>query len=270
VDPTNVHEQYNALLAVKRDTGTDRSWWDLLGDIQSFSVELLVSGVLWLFGHFASLLLFWAYVIQKFILFTGYALAPIFIGFMALRPLREIGNRYLLHLTGVLLWPLGWAVAALITQGVLDFMTDPATRFFDPTASLYTLQATFGLAVLAFWITVSTVAAPIIIQRVLTDGILAGGQLIGGAVGSFLQTADTTARSAAMMAPAGLPLVTAGAAGLSAVLSSVSTPAGQGNAGAILTAGSGLPVRRRGQEIDDVTGDRAVREMIAKSRSHLV
>jgi len=26
---------------------------------------------------------------------------------------------------GVLLWPLGWAVAALITQGILDFMTDP-------------------------------------------------------------------------------------------------------------------------------------------------
>lgn len=270
VDPANVHEQYNALLVIKRDTGPERSWWDILGDIQSFSVELLITGLLWLLGHFASLLLFWAYIIQKFILFTGYALSPLLIGFMAVRPLREIGNRYLLHLTGVLLWPLGWAVAALITQGVLDFMTDPAARFFDPTASVYTLQATLGLAVLAFWVIFSTVAAPIIIQRVLTDGVLAGGQLIGGAVGGFLQTVDTTARTAATMAPAGLPLVTAGAAGLSAVLTSVSTASGLGNAGAILTAGSGLPVRRRGQEIDDVTGDRAVREMIAKSQRVIV
>ena len=31
-----------------------------------------------------------------------------------------------MNIVGVLLWPLGWAVAALITQGILDFMTDPS------------------------------------------------------------------------------------------------------------------------------------------------
>src|SRR5437879_9143013 len=148
VDPSNVHDQYNQLLAVKRDTGADRSWWDILGDITGFTVETLISGVLWLIGQFASLLLFWAYIIQKFILFSGYALSPLLIGFMAIRPLRSVGNRYLMHLVGVLLWPLGWAVAALITQGILDFMTDPSLRFIDPTATLYSLQATFGVAVL--------------------------------------------------------------------------------------------------------------------------
>jgi len=54
------------------------------------------------------------------------------------------------------------------------------------------------------------------------------------------------------------------------LLTSLSTAAGQGNAGAILTAGSGLPLRRsRGGELNDVTGDQAVREMIAKSRGQL-
>src|SRR5438034_8697125 len=148
VDPSNVHDQYNQLLAVKRDTGSDRSWWDILGDLGGFTVETLISGVLWLVGQFASLLLFWAYIIQKFILFSGYALSPLLIGFMAIRPLRATGSRYLLHLVGVLLWPLGWAVAALITQGILDFMTDPAFKFLDPTATLYSLQATLGVAVL--------------------------------------------------------------------------------------------------------------------------
>ena len=79
VDPAHVQDQYNQLLVIKRDTGSDHSWWDILGDLGGFTVELLISGILWLVGEFASLLLFWAYIIQKFILFTGYALSPLLI-----------------------------------------------------------------------------------------------------------------------------------------------------------------------------------------------
>jgi hypothetical protein len=93
VDPSQVHDQYNHLLEVRRDTGNDRSWWDILGDLNAFTVELLITGILWLVGQFASLLLFWAYIIQKFILFSAYALSPLLIGFMAIRPLRSIGSR---------------------------------------------------------------------------------------------------------------------------------------------------------------------------------
>jgi hypothetical protein len=65
VDPSHVHDQYNQLLAVRRDTGSDRSWWDILGNLNAFTVELLITGILWLVGQFASLLLFWAYIIQN-------------------------------------------------------------------------------------------------------------------------------------------------------------------------------------------------------------
>src|SRR6266705_280578 len=92
VDPSQVHDQYNHLLEVRRDTGNDRSWWDILGDIRAFTVEHIITGILWLVGQFASLLLFWAYIIQKFILFSAYALSPLLIGFMAIRPLRSIGS----------------------------------------------------------------------------------------------------------------------------------------------------------------------------------
>jgi hypothetical protein len=269
VDPAQVQTQYNQLLVVKRDTTTGQSWWDILGNVRQFTVEVLISGVLWLVGQFASLLLFWAYVIQKFILFSGYALSPLLIGFMAIRPLRHIGARYLLHMAGVLLWPLGWAVAALITQGILDFMTDPSFQYIDPTATLYSLQATVGVAVLAFWIVFSTVAAPLVIQKVIAHGELAGGQLISGAFSSFFQTAATTAGAAAVASTAGIPLVTAGAGGMAAVLSTLSTAAGQGSAGAIIIAGSGLPPRSaRGRPGDDITGDRSVRELIAKTKGH--
>jgi hypothetical protein len=269
VDPSQVQDQYNQLLVIKRDTGSDRSWWDILSDLNGFTVEVLISGILWLVGQFASLLVFWAYIIQKFILFSAYALSPLLIGLMAIRPLRSVGGRYLMNIVGVLLWPLGWAVAALITQGILDFMTDPSLKFLDPTASLYSLQATFGVAVVAFWIVFSTISAPVVIQKVLNYGSLAGGQLISGALGSFLQTAATTAGAAAVASTTGLPLVTAGAAGMAAVLSTLSTAGSQGSAGAIIIAGSGLPPRSaRGRPGDDITGDKSVRELIAKTKGH--
>jgi hypothetical protein len=269
VDPTKVYDQYSQLLAVKRDTGSTQSWWDRLSDLSGFSVEILISAILWLFGYFAGLLLFWAYVFQKVILQVGYALSPLLIGFMAIQPLRHVGNRYLTHLLGVILWPLSWGVAALITQAILDFMTDPALKYLEPSASLYGLQATFGLAVLAFWITFSTVAAPILIQGVLSQGAPMGSQLLSGAVGTFLQTAATTAGATATASSMGVPAVTAAAAGVAAGLSTLSTAAGQGSAGAILIAGSGLPPRSaRGRPGDDITGDKSVRELIAKTKNH--
>ena len=67
----------------------------------------------------------------------------------------------------------------------------------------------------------------------------------------------------------GLPLVTAGAAGMAALLSTLSSAAGHGSAGAIIIAGSGFaPRTARGRPGDDVTGDKAVRELIAKTKSH--
>ncbi|MDA1277771.1 MAG: hypothetical protein O2960_27550 [Verrucomicrobia bacterium] len=269
VDPSNVQDQYNQLLVVKRDAGSDHSWWDILGDLNGFTVEILISGVLWLVGEFASLLMFWAYIIQKFILFTSYALSPLLIGFMAIRAFRSVGSRYLMNIVGVLLWPLGWAVAALITQGILDFMTDPSFRFIDPTATIYSLQATVGVVVVAFWIVFSTIAAPLVIQKVLTSGALAGGQLLAGAASSFLQTAATAAGAAAVASTTGVPFAAVGAAGMAAVLSTLSTAGGHGSAGAIIIAGSGLPPRSaRGRPGDDITGDKSVRELISKGKGN--
>src|SRR5487761_2724216 len=190
VDPTLVYQQYNQLLITKLSANSSAtSWWDVVGQLKSITVDLIVTAVLWLIGQFASLMMFWAYIFQKIILNLGYALSPLLIGFMAIPALKHIGSRYLLNLVGVLLWPLGWAVAALVTQGILDFMTDQSFMTIDPTASLYSLQNLIGLLVAAFWIIFSTVAAPVVIQNVITHGIQAGGPLLAGGVSSLLQTA---------------------------------------------------------------------------------
>jgi hypothetical protein len=267
VDPANVHQQFNQLLVIKRDPATDSSWWNIMAQLHNFTTDLIITALLWLVGQLASLMMFWGYIFQKIILNLGYALSPLLIGFMAIPALRHIGSRYLLNLVGVLLWPLGWAVAALVTQGILDFMTDPSFEYVDPTSTLPDLQKTIGVAAVGFWIIFSTVAAPVIIQHVITTGIQAGGALLAGGVGSFLQTAATTAGAAATAAATGLPPVTAAAAGMAALLSTVSSAANMGSAGAIIIAGSGLPPRSaRGRPGDDITGDKAVRELIARSK----
>jgi hypothetical protein len=267
VDPANVYQQFNQLLIIKRDPSTQASWWNVMGQLHTFTTDLIISAGLMLVGWLASLLMFWGYIFQTIILNLGYALSPLLIGFMAIPALKHTGNRYLMNMVGVLLWPLGWALAALITQGILDFMTDPSFQYIDPTSTLSGLQKTIGVAVVGFWIIFSTIAAPVIIQNVITHGIQPGGALLAGGISSALQTAATTAGAAAAASGAGLPMVTAGAAGMAAVMSTMSSAANMGSAGAIIIAGSGLPPRSaRGRPGDDITGDKAVRDLIAKSK----
>ena len=46
-------------------------------------------------------------------------------------------------------------------------------------------------------------------------------------------------------------------------------PGGHGSAGAIIIAGSGLPPRSaRGRPGDDITGDKSVRDLIAKTKGN--
>ncbi len=267
VDPSQVYQQFNQLLIIKRDPSTQSSWWNVMSQPHNYTTDLIITAILWLVGQLASLMMFWGYIFQKVILNMGYALSPLLIGFMAIPALKQIGSRYLLNLVGVLLWPLGWAVAALVTQGILDFMTDPTFEYLDPTSTLPDLQKTIGVAAVGFWIIFSTVAAPIIIQHVISSGVQAGSQLLSGGVSSAIQTAATTAGAAATASTTGIPIVTAGAAGIAALLSTMSTAANMGSAGAIIIAGSGLPPRSaRGRPGDDITGNKAVRELIAKSK----
>ncbi len=267
-DPDQILTAYQDALKTKRADAEEGGLWGWIAGGTSGLVNDIINGALWLFSFGASLFIFWAYIFQKIILGVGYGLSPILIGFIAVPALGGTGGRYLLNLVGVLIWPLGWGAAALISEGIIDFMTDQSFLSIDPTSSLYALQNLVGLAVLSFWTVFSTCAGPVVIQKVLTFGAEAGSQFLSAGISTFLQTAATTAGAAAVAAPAGNRLLTAVAAGTAASLSSISLSAGMGSAGAIIIAGSGLPPRTaRGRPGDDITGDKAVRDLIAVSRN---
>jgi hypothetical protein len=201
VDPAKIHDEYQAALQLKKSSDGDSSWWEKLISFSNI-MESLISAFFMLLGWAASSIEWWAYILQTAILFIGYALSPVFIGMMAFPSLQNNGRTYLFNLVGVMLWPLGWGVAGLITQGVIDFMTDQSFLSSGSASGTidYSLQNLMGLAFLGIWIIFSTIAAPTIIQTAFTRGILATTGHFSGAfaAGSAAGTAGFMSLASSM------------------------------------------------------------------------
>ena len=283
-DPAKVFDEYNAALVAKKSTSEQTGWWDKLFHAGTTIFEAIVSGFLWLFGLLASAIMFYAYIVQKMVLYLGYSLSPIFIGFMAIRSLSHIGNKYILGLVGIIAWPLGWAVAAIVTQGLLTFMTDQSFLQGSSVsgAANYGLQNFIGVALLGVWIIFSTIAAPLIIQKALTEGYQAGGALLTGATAAGLSGLGMGASTSATLSSRdGNKLVTAGlaaAAGAAAATSSVASSAFNGAQGGSLINSLAYQNERfsarRGSngksserfENGDLTGAKAVKNLLDGAR----
>ena len=274
-DPTKVFDQYKKTLEVQKGTGTGgkNSWWDKLFDSQAV-FETIISAVLYALGFFATVIVFYAYLIQKFVLYLGYALAPIFVGFLAVRTLQSTGTSYLLGLVGVMLWPLGWGAAAIMTQGLLDFMADQSFLAFGGVggAAGYTLQNLMGVAVLGVWLIFSTIAAPVILQKAIATGSQIGSALAAGAATAGVAAATTGASTAATIGAGGGAMAAAGGIAGGAVAGGAAL-AGSSMSGSPYSPGGGmlssLASQRRPKQpaTDDLSGDKAVRELLASSRN---
>ncbi len=272
-DPASVYQQYQKTLEVQKGASSSKSWWDKITDSQVV-FETLLSFVLYLFGFLASVIVFYAYLIQKFILYLGYALAPIFIGFLAVRTLQSIGTSYLLGLVGVMLWPLGWGAAAIMTQGLLDFMADQGFLAFGGVAGAasYTLQNLMGVAVLGVWLIFSTIAAPVILQKAIATGSQIGSALAAGAVTAGVAAATTGAGTAATISAGGGAMAAAGGIAGGAIAGGAAL-AGSSMSGSPYSPGAGLlsslasQRRPKPPAKDDLSGDQAVRELLANSRN---
>jgi hypothetical protein len=286
VDPTKIYDDYQAALEMRRSTEDNRSWWEKIFEWRATLFESLISAFLWLLGWIASAIVFYAYIIQKVILFIGYALAPIFIGFLAFGNLYGIGRRYFLQLVGVMVWPLGWGVAGIVTQGLIDFMTD---RSFLHTPVVgydaYTLQNFIGVALLAIWIIFSTIAAPVIMQRAISEGFSVGSFLVSGAASAGRAALVTGVTTGASVASGGTGAalaggVVAGAAAATESLASISAGLGSGsmiNSLAYMRPPGRSAGSRKASDSkrvasspfpgDDLTGDKTVGELLRKTRN---
>jgi hypothetical protein len=239
-------------------------------------VEALMSVAFIILGWLASTIEWWAYILQSAILFIGYSLSPIFIGMLAFPSLQQTGRNYLLNLVGIMIWPLGWGVAGLVTQGMIDFMTDQS--FLSSSSApntLYSLQNLMGLAFLGIWIIFSTIAAPIAIQRAITTGQSAASSLFSGAASAGRAAATAGATTFAGGGAGGIRTAFAAAAATEALVNS-----SLGESGSIIGSLAQMNSRNSGQEGEqskekqsegnfppnDPSGDKTVSEMLKKSR----
>jgi hypothetical protein len=277
-DPARVYDQYQKALSLKKGdpaSGGSKSWWDLL-DAQAL-FEMFISGVMWLLGFLASVIVFYAYLVQKFILYVGFALAPIFIGFLAVKTLHSIGVGFLLGYAGVLCWPIGWGAASLLTSGLIDFMSDQSFLASGGIggAAGYGLQNLMGLAALAIWLISSTIAAPVIIQKAI-----ATGAQVGQGLASTATTAGVAAVAAGTGAVASLGAAGGGVAGAAAAVAGGGAAATLGAAEAsisgssysmlgssISSLASARGASRRRPKKNDPSGDDAVRDLLLRSRN---
>ncbi len=283
VDPAKIHDQYQAALQLKKSSDGNSSWWERLIHFPDI-MEGIISAVFVVLGWLASTIEWWAYILQTAILFIGYALSPIFIGMLAFPSLQSIGRTYLLNLVGIMLWPFGWGVAGLITQGMIDFMTDQSFLSSGSASgvALYSLQNLMGLAFLGIWIIFSTIAAPVVIQKSVGRGQSAASELFKGGFSAGRSAVTTGAMTMASGGTSGIKgAIAAGAMAAVAGTESLATASmNEGHGGSSLI-GSLAQMNSRAHErerdkaepkqknfpSDDPSGDKTVAGMLDKSRN---
>lgn len=200
--PENIAQLFKQKLAEVRDSREtrDESFLDRIINTDSI-FESIIFSILTLISWLAMAVMAFVYSFQRAILLSCWAISPLLIPLLAVRPLSAIGMRHLLRLIGIILWPVGLALAATFSEGLIDVIAKGST-FADVSAGEAVgrgITALLGLVVLAVWLVFSSVLAPILVQRLFigTDGpgtmLLSGGQLLSqlpsmllssGAIGS--------------------------------------------------------------------------------------
>ena len=214
------------------------------GYVEAF-FRAIMAGALLLLGYITKGIVLLFLVLQKILLTFAYALSPIFVGFFALRSTRGIAVNYLMTTVGLVSWPLGFALSACGTYGLVQFFGNAG--FFSVAGNLLMLnEAFFALLIIAVWLLVSTIISPVIISKVMATGAQAGSALLAGvantvaaATGAAVTTGATLAGGAAMASAGGA--MAAGGAGGSAPAASGGGVSGASSSGS--SAGIGAALR---------------------------
>ena len=211
-DPQKTYEKLGEMLAEPADADTETAWYEKIFDPQIAVAEALGKALVWLAAKVAMLIVWWAYFIQRALLYFGIALSGIFLPMILLNATRGIAVRYVLGLFSLLVWPLGWAVANLMTEALMQAATDRTLYEYGGLAgkALFGPQMYVFLIVTALWLVFSTIATPVIIGKAITTGAQVGAAMLGGFMGSVAGGISGAAGGAAMGSSGGAPGMAAG------------------------------------------------------------
>lgn len=199
-DPRTVDNRFIEFIAGKTAANPNSSVWDIIWGTESVGTAICYA-FLWLFGWLAWGVQYVVKLIGDVFLVVGWALSPIFLSFFMLRPLAGVAQRYLMGLVALVFWPLGWAVAAVVTNSMLEAA---ASANLIPVFNVGAPLAVPALTVLLIgsWMLVSSVLAPWITTKVFLMGANPAMALAQG-VGGVAQAAFAGGVGAAIAAATG-------------------------------------------------------------------
>lgn len=266
-DPGAVYEKYKAMTASSEDDAEGGFWYTIFNSEKQL-FKALIAAMLWILQFFAKTVVFIAYIIYKVVLAFAIAAAPIFIGFLSVRTLSSVGMRFLLGTVGILIWPLGWGFASMVTDTLLEVMSQDS---FVSATGMEELKNLLAVAAAGLWIIFSSIAAPLVIQKMISEGANAGAAFLSGgwrAARAGIQSAATTGASMAATG-AGAPLALAGAAGAGALAFGSSALTGSNYSSIGEVAGNAARWRKSNSSYDssDPANDKKAASLVGKSRN---
>ena len=202
--PENVALLYRQKVA-KAQNDPERaedSWWDML--FSSTFFEAIIYALLVLISWLAMAVQFFISILQSVALKICWVLSPILFACFAIPLISGLALRHILRIVGILLWPMGLALAATITGGLLGMQTEQVF-FADATVEgnvRYVIVNLLSVGVVAIWILFSTFLAPGVMQRLVAGSsdsanlISRAGHLLGNMAVPFLGAAVASALSA--------------------------------------------------------------------------
>lgn len=237
-DPADVSNRFQAILSTPATTTGNSGWWNLIFAPSTTLADGVAVILVWLVGKTAWLIMWWSRLAQTAFLYFALSLAPVFLGMFAIDSMKGVGFRWVLGVISICIWPLGWAVADIMTDGLLknaanqDLIAAYGGTAAGGVADQANAVSTYIFVIAAaIWIIFSTFAAPLIISK----SIISGGAMIGAAL--FSAPVDA-AKSAASTANALGTLTGATGGGGSSGGGGGGSSAVSGGGGATASAGS--------------------------------
>lgn len=265
-DPGAVYEKYKAMTASSEDDAEGGFWYTIFNSEKQL-FKALIAAMLWILQFFAKTVVFIAYIIYKLVLAFSIAAAPIFIGFLSVRTLSSVGVRFLLGTVGILVWPLGWGFASLVTDTLLEIMSQES---FVAATGMEELKNLLAVAAAGLWIVFSTISAPLVIQKMISEGANAGAAFLSGGWRAARAGMQSAASAGASMAAtgAGAPLALAGAAGAGALAFGSSALTGSNYSSIGEVAGNAARWKKSNSSYDssDPANDKKAASLVGKSR----
>ncbi|ACB74490.1 hypothetical protein [Opitutus terrae] len=247
VDPTAVDEKFVQFLAGRSPTAGEVSVWDVIWETGSIGTAICYA-LLWLFGWLSWGVQYIVNLFRDILLSAGWSLSPLFLSFFMLRTMEGVGRKYVIGLAALVCWPFGWAIAAVVTNAMLDAAAKASLIpiVISPSSMVAPMLT---VLLIGAWMILSSCLAPYITMRMLLAGAnpaAAFGQGVGGVAQAGLIGGVGAATAAVTGGASAAVAVTAAAAGAMAA-GTESAARGGGFPQSTATAVGGMAGFYRGQ-----------------------